>query len=205
MIKVGIELNHVVRNINKQILKYYQKDIDPSLDLDEIDEKDDVFKYAKFNSKAERNEFMYIDYPYELFGCAKTMSKDLPALMNNWLSELTNFEDDNVEISFFSLNEEALTIQSSYFFLSKIGTRVRKVVFPNNFKEISNDYDVVITANEEVMKCLGDNVYKILIKTGYNDELNEFANKSYASLDDVITDVDLLSELVEFKNNKIEK
>ena len=205
MIKVGIELNHVVRNINKQILKYYQKDFDPSLDLDEIDEKDDVFKYAKFNSKAERNEFMYIDYPYELFGCAKTMSKDLPALMNNWLSELTNFEDDNVEISFFSLNEEALTIQSSYFFLSKIGTRVRKVVFPNNFKEISNDYDVVITANEEVMKCLGDNVYKILIKTGYNDELNEFANKSYASLDDVITDVDLLSELVEFKNNKIEK
>ena len=37
-------------------------------------------------------------------------------LMNNWLSELTNYEEDDVEISFFSLDEEALTIQSSYFF-----------------------------------------------------------------------------------------
>ena len=64
------------------------------------------------------------------------MSKELPSLLNNWLSELTNYEEDDVEISFFSLNEEALTIQSSYFFLSKIGTRVRKIVFPKNIEEM---------------------------------------------------------------------
>ena len=105
MIRIGIELNDVVRNINKQILKYYQKDIDPSLDLDEVDEKDDVFKYAKFDSNKSRNEFIYIDYPYEIFGCAKTMTKDLQVEMNNWLSELTNYEDDDVEIYFYSLNK----------------------------------------------------------------------------------------------------
>ena len=38
MIRIGIELNDVVRNVNKQILKYYQKDIDPTLDLDDIDD-----------------------------------------------------------------------------------------------------------------------------------------------------------------------
>ena len=54
MIRIGIEINGVIRNINKQILKYYQKDIDPSIDLDEIDETDNVFKYAKFSSNMER-------------------------------------------------------------------------------------------------------------------------------------------------------
>ena len=37
MITIAIELNHVVRNVNKQILKYYQKDINPELDIDNIE------------------------------------------------------------------------------------------------------------------------------------------------------------------------
>lgn len=198
MIRIGIELNHVVRNINKQILKYYQKDINPMLELEDIDEKDDVFKYAKFDSKADKNEFIYIDYPYEIFGVAKPMDKDLPANMNNWLSELTNYEDDDVEIFFYSLNEEALTIQSSYFFLSKIGTRVRKIVFPKDIKEVANQFDVVITTNKDVIDSLNNYVYKILIETGYNDYLKELVNKSYKSLNDVINDNDLLDVLHNF-------
>ena len=43
-IRIGIELNHVIRNINKQIVKYYQQDYDESIDLDEVDYKDDVLK-----------------------------------------------------------------------------------------------------------------------------------------------------------------
>ena len=61
MIRIGIELNGVIRNINKQILKYYQKDIDNTLDLDLVDEKDDPFKWAKFDSNKDKNEFIYID------------------------------------------------------------------------------------------------------------------------------------------------
>lgn len=198
MIRVGIELNHVVRNINKQILKYYQKDIDPSLELEDIDEKDDVFKYVKFDNKGDKNEFIYIDYPYEIFGCAKTMDKELPSQLNNWLSELTNYEEDDVEISFFSLNEEALTIQSTYFFLSKIGTRVRKVVFPKDFKDIANSLDVVITTDKKILEELNGYIYKILIETGYNDDAKELADKSYDSLGDVIADEKLLHKLHDF-------
>ena len=205
MIKIGIELNGVVRNVNKQILKYYQKDINPSLDLDETDEKDDVFKYAKFESLTDKNDFIYIDYPYEIFGCAKTMSKDLPMLMNNWLSELTNYEDDDVEISFFSLDEEALTIQSSYFFLSKIGTRVRKIIFPKDIKELWLEYDVVVSGNKEVLnyfdKKTNDHTYVIKVENNTNKECN--SNKTYDSLDDIIKDEALLEELQKFVNNKI--
>ena len=204
MIRIGIELNDVVRNINKQILKYYQKDIDPSLDLDEVDEKDDVLKYAKFDSNKSRNEFIYIDYPYEIFGCAKTMTKDLQVEMNNWLSELTNYEDDDVEIYFYSLNEESLTIQSSYFFLSKIGTRVRKVIFPRDLNDLTKDTDVIVTANKKVVDFLDGKkgIYSILINNNINSECKDKTNANYDSLSDVIKDEGLLNTLHEFVLNK---
>ncbi len=205
MIRIGIELNNVVRNVNKQILKYYQKDIKPELDIDDIDEKDDVFKYAKFDSLTDKNDFIYIDFPFEIFGSAKPMSKELPMLMNNWLSELTNYEEDEVEISFFSLDEEALTIQSSYFFLSKIGTRVRKIVFPKDISEIKNDYDVIISGNKRVIDYFKDNddVYTILIPNGTTSGCT--ATDEYDSLDNVIKDENLLDKLQEFVNNKNNK
>lgn len=206
MIKIGIELNHVIRNVNKQILKYYQKDVDPSIDLDEIDEKDDVFKYAKFDTLTDRNEFIYIDYPYEIFGAAKSMSKDLPMLLNNWLSDLTNYEEDDVEISFFSLNEEALTIQSSYFFLSKIGTRVRKIIFPKSIDKILNEYDVVIAGSKETLDYFAENEnnsYIIGISNNVNKDCK--VDKKYDSLDDAIKDNELLETLQNFVNNKNNK
>ena len=207
MIRIGIELNHVVRNVNKQILKYYQKDIDQSLDLDEIDEKDDVFKHAKFKFLTDRNEFIYIDYPFEIFASAKPMSKELPTLINNWLSDLTNYEEEYIEVSFFSLGEEALTIQSTYFFLSKIGTRVRKVVFPKDINEIAGEYDVIITANGKVLDFFDSkhhrDTYMIKIKNNTNGEYA--AHKEYDSLEEVIKDEKLLEELQEFVNNKDEK
>jgi hypothetical protein len=207
MIRIGIELNHVVRNVNKQILKYYQKDIDQSLDLDEIDEKDDVFKHAKFKFLTDRNEFIYIDYPFEIFASAKPMSKELPTLINNWLSDLTNYEEEYIEVSFFSLGEEALTIQSTYFFLSKIGTRVRKVVFPKDINEIAGEYDVIITANGKVLDFFDSkyhrDTYMIKIKNNTNGEYA--AHKEYDSLEEVIKDDKLLEELQEFVNNKDEK
>jgi hypothetical protein len=207
MIRIGIELNGVVRNVNKQILKYYQKDIDPSLDLDEIDDKDDVFKYAKFDSNRAKNEFIYIDYPYEIFGCAKTMTKELATEFTNWLAELTNYEDDDVEIYFFSLGEESLTIQSSYFFLSKIGTRVRKVVFPRDLGELTNDTDVIVTANKTVVDYFKDNkdIYKILINNKINSECKENVDSNYNTLSEVIKDEEMLNTLHEFVLNKSNK
>lgn len=198
MIKVAIELNDVVRNINKQILKYYQKDIDPSLDIDEIDDKDDPFKYVKFDSNKDKNEFIYIDYPYELFGCAKTMNKDIQPDMTYWLANLTNYEDDEVKVIFYSLNEESLTIQSTYFFLSKIGTRVREVLFPRNIDELAERCDVVITANKTVIDELKDSKYTVLINNKTNEEYKEKVNKSYDTLNEAIKDESLLTEWYKF-------
>ena len=208
MITIGIELNHVVRNVNKQILKYYQKEFDPSLDIDELDDKVDVIdKYCKFKSKQEKYNFIYIDYPYEIFGCAGTVEKKLAVKITNWLADITNIEEEDIRIIFYSLNEDALTIQSTFFFLSKIGTRVRKVIFPKTVKEVWEECDFVITANNQMFEeseMLPDEEIPsakkiILINREYNTENKDKAFLNYNNLSDVIDDNNFFKTLIDEK------
>lgn len=193
---IGIELNHVVRNINGQMLKYYAKDIDPSIDIEEINDKEDVLeKYLKFPSKHDKNEFIYIDYPYEIFGCAKTMEKNLPTSITNWLSDISDIEDKEIKIIFYSLGEEALTIQSSYFFLSRIGTRVREVIFPTDLNEVWDKCDTVITANKSMVESKPQGKKVVLIKRPFNEGCETSSDLVYESLTDIINDKDFFEKL----------
>lgn len=197
MITIGVELNHVVRNINKQIIKYYAKAYGLDTDIDGIDDKQDIFKtYAKFNSTYEKNNFIYIDYPYETFGCANPMEKKLPTKITNWLTDITNIEDEDIRIVFYSLNEEALTIQSTFFFLSKIGARVRKVFFPKSIDEVWEECDVVITARDEFFeKEIPENKKVILINRPFNEQYKDKAFLNYDNLSSVIDDKDFFNKI----------
>ena len=199
MLTIGVELNHVVRNINKQILKYYAKEFDPSLDWEELDDKVDIFeKYVKFKSKYEKNNFLYIDYPFEIFGAANTMEKKLATAITNWLSEITNIEDEDIRIIFYSLDEDALTIQSSYFFLSKIGARVRKVIFPKSIDEIWEECDAVITArNEFFEKEKPEGKKIILVNREFNKENKDKADLNYDNLSEIINDNNFFKKVKE--------
>ena len=201
MLVVGVELNHVVRNINKQLLKYYQKEFDPSMDIDELDDRVDVIeKYMNFKSKKEKNDFIYIDYPYEIFGCAGTVEKKLAVKITNWLTDISNIEEEDIRIVFYSLNEEALTIQSTFFFLSKIGTRVRKIFFPKNVSEIWDECDVVITANPEVLKEEVPGFGKIvLINREFNSEYKDKAFLNYDNLSEIIDDNNFFKNFIDEK------
>ena len=190
MITIGVELNHVVRNINKQIVKYYAKEYALDVDPDDIDDREDVLKtFAKFDSKYERNNFLFIDYPYEIFGCANTMEKKLAVKITNWLTDISNIEDEDIRIIFYSMNEEAITIQSTFFFLSKIGTRVRKVIFPKSIEEVWEECDVVITARNQFFEEETPEGKKIvLINREFNAENKDKAFLNYDNLSDVIED-----------------
>jgi len=197
MLTIGIELNHVVRNINRQILKYYAKEYDPSMEWEELDDQVDVLdKYCKFNSKYEKNNFLYINYPYEIFGCANTSERKLAVKITNWLSEITNIEDEDIRIVFYSLNEDALTIQSSFFFLSKIGSRVRKVIFPKKLEEVWEECDVVITARDEFFeKEIPEGKKVVLINREFNKDCKDKAFLNYDNLSDVISDNDFFKKV----------
>ena len=197
MLTIGVELNHVVRNINKQILKYYAKEFDPSMEWEEMDDKCDVFdKYCKFKSKYEKNNFIYIDYPYEIFGCANTAEKKLAVKITNWLSEITNIEDEDIRIIFYSLDEDAITIQSSFFFLSKIGARVRKVIFPKSINEVWEECDVVITARNQFFEEETPEGKKVvLINREFNEKNKDKAFLNYDNLSEVIEDNNFFKKL----------
>lgn len=197
MITIGVELNHVVRNINKQIIKYYAKEYAPDVDPDDIDDREDVLKtFAKFDSKYERNNFIFIDYPYEIFGCANTMEKKLAVKITNWLTDISNIEDEDIRIIFYSMNEEAITIQSTFFFLSKIGTRVRKVIFPKSIEEVWEECDVVITARDEFFeKEIPEGKKVVLINRPFNKDCKDKAFLNYDNLSEIITDEEFFNKL----------
>ena len=197
MITIGVELNHVVRNINKQIVKYYAKEYALDVDLDNIDDREDVLKtFAKFDSKYERNNFLFIDYPYEIFGCANTMEKKLAVKITNWLTDISNIEDEDIRIIFYSMNEEAITIQSTFFFLSKIGTRVRKVIFPKSIEEVWEECDVVITARDEFFeKEIPEGKKVVLINRPFNKDCKDKAFLNYDNLSEIITDEEFFNKL----------
>ena len=197
MITIGVELNHVVRNINKQIIKYYAKEYAPDVDPDDIDDREDVLKtFAKFDSKYERNNFLFIDYPYEIFGCANTMEKKLAVKITNWLTDISNIEDEDIRIIFYSMNEEAITIQSTFFFFSKIGTRVRKVIFPKSIEEVWEECDVVITARDEFFeKEIPEGKKVVLINRPFNKDCKDKAFLNYDNLSEIITDEEFFNKL----------
>lgn len=202
--KIGIELNHIVRDINSQLVKYYKKDIDKNFNVESVNKNTlTVGERLPFKSKKARNEFIYIDYPYEIFGCASTTQRNLTVLINNWVMDLTNLEDDDYSVSFFSLFEEGLTIQSTYFFLSKIGSRVREMFFPKDGKTMWEKFDVIITTNERIVKTKPNGKVVVVIDMDENEKANSNADLVYSSLSDIVTDEDFFKKVREIQRKPL--
>lgn len=193
-IRIGIELDNVLRNRNKQLLKYYAKDINNEVIPDEINDKDteEVENVVKFDTIGERNRFIYIDYPFELFGCANVMDNNLATTLNNWLEELRNVETYGFDVEVFGRNEEALTIQSSYFFLSKAGCRVRGAFFPENEEELYGRYDYVFTADADFADKMNESDKNVIFITQDNKKHPKSSWKEYKTMEDALGDDNLI-------------
>lgn len=198
MVTIAIELNHVIRDINKQLLKYYQRDYHPELDTDDIDVKNEnvLDKYIKFDSKRERNQFIYIDYPFEIFGAAKAMDKNLARDITHWMEEMSNIEEEDFRVMYYSLDEDALSIQSSYFFLSKLGTRVRSVMFPKRIDELKGVCDVIITSNPNVISWAKDNGLQTVKIASNGEKSDDKSIFNYGNMEEVINDDTFLDKVL---------
>ena len=105
-------------------------------------------------------------------------------------------EDEDIRIIFYSLDEDAITIQSSFFFLSKIGSRVRKVIFPKSLEEVWQECDVVITArNEFFEKETPEGKKVVLINREVNEKNKDKAFLNYDNLSEVIEDNNFFNKL----------
>lgn len=179
---IAVELNNIIRDFNNQVLKYYCKEYDEDA-LDDVDLKcTDLLSVIPFESQEARKTFKEIDYPYELYGCAKTMHKHLHVELSDWLDE-----HEDIEIIYFSLNESDLMVQSTYFFLSK-GSRVRTMIFPKKPEEIWNYCDVAVTLNKKIVDSKPQDKKVIVIKKSDNKQLQNKANLVYNDFISILKD-----------------
>ena len=175
--RIGIEINGVLRNTIDKVEKTYQKFM---IDKTEGIESEEDFKYeitspiSSLNLKEHLNfkddedyySFLYEEFPMEIFGHAQS-------------SEYTTFNDLNEFYTEFRDNHDIVIVSdeigkskpASLFFLSKFGCLVEKIKFYSNstINSMWNEIDILLTSNPDLLLTNTNN--KIIIK--YNTKYNE--------------------------------
>ncbi len=178
--RIGIEVNGVLRNTLDKIEQTYKKFM---IDKTEGIEYENDFKYEitypvedleikkhfSFRDDDEMYSFLYEEFPMEIFGHAQS-------------SEYTTFNDLNEIYINLRNNHELLIVSdeiskskpSTLFFLSKFGCLVEKIKFYSNITMNSmwSEVDVLLTSNPSLLlECPKE---KIVIKfeTEYNKKID---------------------------------
>ena len=213
--RIGIEINGVLRNTIEKITQVYQKNnIDGhqseftsqtyKLDMSGNTEEEilpEPFKYEmslpvtsltltdhfKFQSEEEYYSFLYEEHPMEIFGHSPSTEMTTFIDINSIYLNLRN-NHDFVIVS----DEIGKSKPASLFFLSKFGCEFEKVKFYSNstINSMWNEIDVLLTANPNLL--LDHPSDKILIKfeTEYNKNISTpLTIKKIKELDTIINEI----------------
>ena len=191
--RIGIEINGVLRNTIGKIEQTYQKYL-----IDKTDgiENEESFEYGiilpvdslvmkdhfKFQNDEELFSFLYEEFPMEIFG--HSQSSEYSTF--NDLNEVYVNLRDNHDLIIVS-DEIGKSKPASLFFISKFGCQLEKIKFYSNYtiNSMWNEIDLLLTANPALL--LEHPSDKILIKyeTDYNKNINtSHTIKSLKELED---------------------
>ena len=191
--RIGIEINGVLRNTIGKIEQTYQKYL-----IDKTDgiENEKSFEYCmilpvdilmlkdhfKFQNDEELFSFLYEEFPMEIFG--HSQSSEYSTF--NDLNEVYVNLRDNHDLIIVS-DEIGKSKPASLFFISKFGCQLEKIKFYSNYtiNSMWNEIDLLLTANPALL--LEHPSDKILIKyeTDYNKNINtSHTIKSLKELED---------------------
>lgn len=186
--KIAIDLNDVIRAYSRTFAKYYNRSQGGILDLNKIELTDnDLYNVFEFNNRDDFNKFLYEDYPYEIFGACQAIDNNTGSVLSNWYGNLSNIDtDEKIEVMIVSTMEYELTIPSTHFFLSKIGSRIRETFFPVDSSEIWNKCDILITANPNLIEMKPENKTVIKIEMPYNENIE--SDYTYETFEDFVND-----------------
>jgi hypothetical protein len=199
MLRIGIEINGVLRNTLGKIEQVYDKfyltsteGIDSTeFNYGKISELTtlEIRNHLNFESDSELFEFLYEEFPMEIFGHAQS-------------TEYTTFNDLNDiylkyrnEFDFLIVSDEiGKSKPASLFFLSKFGCLLEKIKFYSNLTidNMWDEVDVLITSNPNLLLNHPKNKKVIKYETTYNKEIK---------VDDVITNLNELSLKIEKLKN----
>lgn len=200
--RIGIEINGVLRNTLDKIEQTYDKFYLNSTDGIE----DDGFEYKKmsdltslnindhlsFKDDSEIFEFLYEEFPMEIFG--HSQSSEYSTF--NDLNEIYLDYRDDFDFSIVS-DEIGKSKPASLFFLSKFGCLLEKVKFYSNLtlESMWDEVDVLVTSNPDILQNVPPNKKVIKYETPYNLNI--------VTEDTIVTLKELINKLKKLKNNDV--
>ena len=193
--RIGIELNGVLRDTLKKIQQEYEKWYLNNPFRDENEEDDfkyevisdltslDIMNHLKFKNKDELYDFLYKEHTMEIFGHAGSTETFTFNDFNNLYLDLRN-NNDIIIVS----DEIGKSKPATLFFLSKFGCLTEEIKFYSNstINSMWDKIDVLLTANPDLLLNHPENVRVIKFNTIYNqnidyvdsiDSLKEFSDK----------------------------
>ena len=215
--KIGIEVNGVLRDTIEKFRQLYEKHMIENyesensnqtftLDLSgntSIDETEETFEYKiitpidshilrnhfTFKSDEEMYDFMFEDFPMQLFGHAGSSE----TFTFNDLNDFYIKNRDNFEIYIIS-DEIGKSKPATLFFLSKFGCLIENIKFysSSTIENMWGTVDVLLTANPELIESHPENVTVIQYVTEYNKSINHNHKiESIKDFDDLISKLKL--------------
>ena len=213
MMRIGIEINGVLRDTIGKFTQLYEKHLIEDTELNnptylmdlsgntEVALIEDPFKYEilsdvtslnlldhyAFPSKDGLYSFMYEEYTMELFGHAPSTEM----MTFNILNDIYHNLRDKYDLIIVS-DEIGRSKPSSLFFLSKFGCLLEKVFFYSEVtkNDMWDNVDILLTANPNLL--LNKPLNKVVIKyeTEFNKDISsEHTIKSLSEFEDKLTKI----------------
>ena len=217
MKKIGIEVNGVLRNTLDKFKQLYEKhmienfeaensnqtfemDLSGNTTLEEISndfvyeiiepiDTYDLKNHFKFPSDDDLYNFMFEDFPMQLFGHAGSTE----TYSFNDLNEFYINNRDEYEIYIIS-DEIGKSKPATLFFLSKFGCLVENIKFYSNatLNDMWNTIDVLITSNPELLNSTPKNKTTVQYITDYNKNIEcEYKIEKLSDLDELVKQIKL--------------
>jgi hypothetical protein len=176
--KIGVELNGVLRNTLNKIQQEYEKWYieNPFKEESEFDYKVisdlttlKIIEHLSFKDDDELYNFLYKEHTMEIFGHAGSVENSSMMDFNDFYLNMRD-EHDILIVS----DEMGKSKPASLFFISKFGCLVETVKFysETTINSMWDSVDVLLTANPQLL--LNHPEGKIVIKynTSYNSDIN---------------------------------
>jgi hypothetical protein len=128
-------------------------------------QNDNLFNSYKFESKEEFENFLFIEYPIEIFGHAglsySTTFTDLHKLI---------YENPQHNFTLIGLDELGKAKPATLFFLSKNGFLGNNIKFSktSNLDELWNQCDIWVTDNKNILDSAPNTKIGVKFQTTYN-------------------------------------
>ena len=210
--RIGIELNGVLRDTIGKITQVYQKhlidghkdyftgktfELDLSGNTEETQHEDefkyeilsdvtttDLMNHFKFRSKEELYEFLYEDHTMEIFGHSGSVEMSGMQDLNDFYINMRN-DHDILIVS----DEVGKSKPASLFFISKFGCLVECVKFysESTINSMWDSIDVLLTANPKLILSNPEDKVVIKFNTKYNTSVNtKYSISSIKELTEII-------------------